>query len=315
MSIYFISLFSAIFIYLLILSFMKPSSRQLVKGRISRYFYTESAADVEDQFMREKLQKMQEKKDSKFELASKEFSDYLAMSGIKLRATEFMYIWIALTFVPMLLIILFGGNGLTALAFLIIGFAVPPFLVNITRKKRQQTFQKQLGESLVIMSNCIKSGFTFLQAMESIANDMQPPISTEFAKVLREMRFGVNKNDALRHMVDRVKNEDLKLLVSAVLTAEQVGGNLSDILDIISNTVRDRIKIKQEIRVLTAQGKVSGFIIGLLPVFILLMVMILNPTYFKGFFGSSIGQIMIVVSVLMEAIGFFVINKIIDIEY
>ncbi|MEL7656472.1 MAG: type II secretion system F family protein [Bacillota bacterium] len=315
MLIYFIAFSTALLIYFLIFLIIKPSGKEIVEKRFKKYLYTDGISELQDQMFKENIDKYRKKKNRKFKIASKELSEYLAMSGIKLRASEFIYIWIGSTYLPILIISLSGASTVTAIGFAVIGFIVPPVLVLRARNKRQTEFNKQLGESLVVMSNCIKSGFTFLQAMESIANDMQPPISTEFSSAIREMRFGVNKNDALRHMVDRVQNNDLGLLVSAVMTSEQVGGNLSEILDIISETIKDRIRIKQEVRILTAQGRMSGIVIGLLPVFIILFLMILNPQYFMSFFEASIGKIMIGVSVLMELIGFVIINKIVDIEY
>lgn len=116
-------------------------------------------------------------------------------------------------------------------------------------------------------------------------------------------------------MVERVKNKDLDLLVSAVLTCSQVGGNLSDILEVISETVKDRIKIKAEVRVMTSSGRTSGIIVGLMPVFIILILMLLNPSYFESFFDTQIGKVMLALSVLLEGIGFAVIHKIVDIKY
>ncbi|WP_051280701.1 type II secretion system F family protein [Anaerovorax odorimutans] len=315
MLIYFITFFTTIFIYFLILSIAKPSSKKLINNRITKYFHNDSISEIQDQVFKEKLEIYKKKKSNKFKIASKEFSDYLAMSGIKLRASEFIYVWISTTFLPIIIISFSNANIITAMGLSIIGFIIPPLLVQRGRKKRQTEFNKQLGESLVVMSNCIKAGFTFQQAMESISNDMQPPISTEFGNALREMRFGVTKNEALHHMVNRVQNNDLDLLVSAVMTSDQVGGNLSDILDTISDTIKDRIRIKQEIRVLTAQGRMSGIIIGLLPMFIILLLMIMNPDYFMSFFEAPIGKIMLCVSISMEIIGFIIINKIVNIEY
>lgn len=150
--------------------------------------------------------------------------------------------------------------------------------------------------------------------MEGIAQDMQPPISTEFGRVLREIHYGVKQEDALNHMVERTKNKDLELLVSAVMTSAQVGSNLSDILDTISETIRDRIKIKQEINTLTAQGRMSGLVIGLLPIFLVLAIMLMTPSYFTGFFESTLGKILLVVSIVLEVTGFVFINKIISIK-
>lgn len=312
---YLLALSCAVTMYCLVLMYVPVSGKEIVKGRISKYFNSKGLEDVQDQVIREKIEKTKQNKNKKNKLASKEFAEYLAMSGIKLNASEFIYSWCAATFIPMLLIHFMGGNIVKAIGVAIIGFLIPPFFVQKERKKRQQEFNKQLGESLVIMNNCIKAGFSFQQAMESIASDMQPPISTEYTKTIREMRYGVSQKDALNHMVERVKNQDLDLLVSAVLTSVQVGGNLSDILEIISGTVRDRIRVKQEVRVLTAQGRVSGIVIGLLPVFILLALMLINPEYFASFFTTKSGKIMLGVSMVLEFIGFTIINKIVDIEY
>jgi len=284
MLIYFITFFAAAFVYFMILFMIKPSGKELIERRMKKYLNSDGISEIQDQVLKEKLEKSRKKKNRKFKIASKEFSDYLAASGMKLRASEFIYFWVGITYLPTFLILFSGASAVTAIGVAITGFIIPPFLVQRARKKRQTEFNKQLGESLVVMSNCIKAGFTFQQAMESIADDMQPPISTEFAKALREMRFGVSKNDALHQMVERVQNNDLGLLVSAVITSDQVGGNLSEILDIISDTIKDRIRIKQEIRVLSAQGRMSGIVIGLLPVAIIVMLMIMNPVYFMSFF-------------------------------
>jgi len=315
MQIYLIVLCAAITVYLLIISFDKPSLKKTISERIGKYLNSKSIAEIEDQVFKEKFEKLKINKNQKFQIASKELKNYLTMSGIKLRASEFIYIWIAITFLPMLIILFAGGSVVSGIAAAIIGFAIPPFLVKRAQKKRQNEFNKQLGESLVVMSNCIKAGFSFQQAMESVANDMQPPISTVFAKVIREINFGVSKNDALRHMTESMKNDDLSLLVSAVMTSDQVGGNLSEVLDIISATIKDRIRIKQEIRVLTAQGRMSGIIIALLPIFILLILMLINPGYFTSFFENFLGKIMIGASVFLEIVGFLIINKIVNIEY
>lgn len=310
-----LALAGALLVYSALLLVIPVSDRETVAGRIEKYMGTSNLDEIQEQVFREKLEKAQKERRSSPRLASKELADFLGMAGVKLSATEFLYGWLGVTFLPPALILILRGNPVTALAFGIVGFILPPFLVERSRKKRQQEFNRQLGEALVVIGNSLKAGFTFQQAMEGVAKDMQPPLSTEFAVAIREMHYGVSFSDALRHMVKRVKNPDLELMVSAVLTSAQVGGNLVDILDVISLTIRDRIRIKQEIRVLTAQGRMSGLIIGLLPVFIILALMVINPAYFTDFFASRIGRIMLLISVVMEGIGFFIINKIVDIEY
>lgn len=310
-----LSIVAGLFIYSLVTIILSANGKVIVMGRFSKYLNTSTIDEVQYQVLKEKQENAKKKKLFKYQLANKEFSNYLAMSGVKLNATEYIGLWALSTFIPMLLVLLIKGSVITIIGIGIIGFAAPPFFVGRAGKKRQEEFDKQLGESLVIMGNCIKAGFSFGQAMESIATEMQPPISTEFSKALREVHYGISLEDALRHMVERVKNKDLDLLASAVLTSAQVGGNLSEILEVISETVKDRIKIKNEVRILTSSGRTSGLIIGLLPVFIILVLMLINPEYFHSFFDSQIGKFMMVISVVLETTGFVIINKIVNIKY
>jgi tight adherence protein B len=309
-----ISITIAILIYLVLYTLLSSNSTEQVRYRLSRYFKENNVDDVQEQFIREKTEEENKRKKQRFKLASQEFSNYIASSGIKLKPNEFIIFWAGLTLIPMILVVLFGGSIITGLAFAIIGISIPPFVVGNARKKRDDLFNAQLAQATILMGNSIKGGFTFLQSMESVAEDMQPPISTEFARVLREIHYGVKQSDALNNMVDRTKNKDLELLVSAVLTSAQVGSNLSEILDTISSTIRERIKIKMEIKTLTAQGRISGLVIGLLPLVLVLALMVISPGYFAGFFESEIGKLLIVVSVVLEAIGFAIINKIVNIK-
>lgn len=314
MQIYLIASLTALTVYLFINIIVSSSGKVRVKKRISIYFIEDGPNDVQEQFIREKNEEEQKKKKQRFQLISKDFSNYIQSSGLKLTALEFIYMWLGLTIIPSAVVVLFGGDFLTAFALLIIGIAIPPLLVSNARKKRRELFSKQLSEALTIMGNSIKGGFTFLQSMESIAEDMPPPISTEFAKVLREIYYGVGQEEALNHMVERTKSHDLELLVSAVITSSQVGSNLTDIIETISATIRDRIRIKQEINTLTAQGKVSGIIVGALPIVLVLAIMVMNPEYYTGFFESFLGKAMVGISIVMELMGFLIIRKIIDIK-
>lgn len=315
MQIFLISVLFGALVYSILTLSLSSGVKAQTNRRLSKYFKKSDFDEVQVAVLKEKRKKAKKSKSNKLQLASDEFTNYLAMSGVKLRATEFVWAWVIASTVPALIAYLLSKNLITAFGVGIIGVAIPPVLVKRSRKKRENEFNKQLGDSLSIMENCIKAGFSFQQAMESIASDMQPPISTEFSKTLREVQYGISLSEALRHMVDRVKNKDLDLLVSAVLISSQVGGNLSDIMEVISDTVQDRLKIKADVRVLTTSGRFSGIIIGLLPVFIILFLMVINPNYFKSFVASDIGKVMLAVSVGLEAIGFLAIRKIIDIKY
>ena len=133
--------------------------------------------------------------------------------------------------------------------------------------------------------------------------------------IAKEINYGVTMETALTNMVNRVNNKDLELLVAAVLTSAQVGANLSDLLDTIAATVTDRIRMREEIRVMTAQGRMSGLVIGLLPVIMVLAMMVLNPSYFMDFVATPTGRLQLGASVVLEILGFISINKIVDLKF
>lgn len=308
-----ISVSAALLVFLLITLIFNNSSERQVKRRISVLMTDPDLDKIHEEVMKEK-----QKRDGmtrKGSTIGQKLEDELAMSGIKLNAREYLSAWAGLTLIPVLLMALLGRNIISIVGVGIIGLVIPPLLVGRAKKKRQQLFNKQLSDSLVVMSNCMKSGYTFQQALESISSDMQPPISIEFARVLREIRYGVKQEDALIHMVKRVQNKDLAMLVSAVIVSSQVGANLSDILDNIAETIKDRIKIRDDVRILSAQGRISGLIIGLLPIIITLILMVINPTYILSFFNTQLGKMMICVGLIFEVIGFTIINRIVDIKY
>jgi tight adherence protein B len=302
-------------VYFLITAFFGGDPvKKIVRKRLSALAARTDLEAIHDDVMKEKRKSgKHSKKQSK--LISKRFEDSLVTSGIKLTGREYLFAWIGTTTLPVAILAVLGKSFISVLGAGIVGFIIPPFLVHRARKKRQQLFNMQLSEALIVMGNCIKSGYSFQQAMESVAKDMQPPISGEFSAVLREMRFGVAMEEALGHMVERTGSPDIGLLVSAVVASSQVGANLSDILDNISATIKDRIKIRDEVRVLTAQGRMSGLIIGLLPVVIALMLMLMNPDFIMAFFESTLGKILLAVGAFLEVIGFFAVKKVVDIKY
>ncbi len=247
--------------------------------------------------------------------ASSKIASQLESAGILLRAEEFILAWGAATVVPAGLVLMFGGSPVTAFALAAGGAIIPPLSVSIARKRRLALFEKQLSDALGIIGNSLRAGFTFAQSMESISREMPDPIAKEFNKTIREMALGVPMEDAMTAMVRRMENEDLGMLISAVLIQRQVGGNLADIIDNISITIRDRLKIKGEVKVMSASGRISGMVIGLLPVFLIVVLMILNPSYIMTFVSTPLGLGMLAVAGFMEFIGFFIVQKIVNIKY
>lgn len=239
----------------------------------------------------------------------------LILADIMMKPEEFCIIWIVLTFVPAGLAALFQLGLMPSATLAVIGAFLPVVFIKVKKDKRKKAFEAQLGDTLIMMCNGLRSGFSFNQVMENVANDMPPPIGIEFGRVCNEIRYGATMEEALNNMCDRVKSADLLLVVSAVLIQRTTGGNLSEILSTISNTIRERIKIKGEINSITAQGRMSGLIIGALPIGIAAVLMVVNPEYMSTFFTTTAGNIMLIVSVVMEVVGFFAIRKVVTVEY
>ncbi|MDD4689643.1 MAG: type II secretion system F family protein, partial [Eubacteriales bacterium] len=220
-----------------------------------------------------------------------------------------------LAFVPSGITAITMGNMLLAITVAIIGIVSLPFLIRKRAKKKIMEFENQLSDALVVICNCLRSGLTLSQAMENIAHEMSDPIAKEFARVCRDVRYGSSIESALTAMNSRIKSDDLMLAISAINIQRQVGGNLSNILETISETIKARIKLKHEIKVLTATGRASGLVISILPIGMGLLLTIINPSYMMLFFENSIGKIMLGVGAVMEIIGILVVKKIVTVKY
>ena len=239
----------------------------------------------------------------------------LQTAGIMMRPEEFAIVWVVAGFVPSGLIALLTGNLIFAIITTIVGIIIPVYYVKNQKKKRVTAFENQLGDALVVMCNCLRSGLTLSQAFENISNEASEPIAKEFSRVCTETKYGVPFEKALNSMVDRIGSDDLMLTVSAINIQRQVGGNLSEILQSISETIKARIKLKAEIKVLTATGRVSGIVIGVLPIGLGLIISLINPNYIADFIASDIGKVLLGIGALMEFIGFMTIRKIVSIKY
>ena len=239
----------------------------------------------------------------------------LSNAGVHMRPNEFLILWLTSAAIVPTLLALAGMHPVSSFAAALFGLALPPLFVRKRKKKRLILFEKQLGEALVLIANCLSAGMTFQQAMASVSSEMPNPIAHEFARTVKEIQFGTGVDIALDHLVSRVKSTDLMLTVSAIQIQRQVGGNLLEILENISVTIKDRIKIKDEIRVLVATGRSSGLIIGMIPIAIGGILALINPEYIMLFFQTQMGVTMLIVAATMEILGFLVIRKIVNIKY
>ncbi len=238
----------------------------------------------------------------------------LISAGVPLRSEEFIAICLfCILFIPLLLALLVKNTMIPIIA-LLIGLFIPKIYLAMKKDKRLQTFNNQLGDALVVMANALRAGFGFQQAMDSVRKEMSAPLATEFTWTLREMNLGISQEESLLNMGKRVKSDDLDLIITGIIIQKQVGGNLAEILENIAGTIRERARIKKEIKVLTAQGRLSGLIIGVLPIVLIFAMLAINPDYFNAMLYDSRGLIFLGAGAVLEVIGMLVIRKITDIE-
>jgi len=237
----------------------------------------------------------------------------LVNSDIAMSIEEFNAIRIIV--ISILIIIFYFMSMSAKVIFIIPIFWILPILVlKYLKKRRIELFEKQLGDAISILANSLKAGYSYMQAVNSVAKDMPDPVGKEFKILLKEMSLGVTASEALENLTDRVDSKDLSLMVVAIKIQRETGGNLAEILMNISETIRARIKIQGEIKTLTAQGRMSGMVIGLMPIVLILILLLINKEYISILFNTQIGKVLVVCAVISELIGAFFIKKIVDID-
>jgi tight adherence protein B len=243
--------------------------------------------------------------------------DQLAKADLKLRTSEYLGIQIGLTVVLFLIgFIRFGGiYGLPqALIMGVAGYFIPGFFVKFRQRRRLKAFNNQLGDTLLLLSNALKAGYSFAQAIDTVSKNASAPISEEFARCVREMNLGGSVEESLGHMVKRIESDDLDLMVTAVAIHRTVGGNLAEILDNIAFTIRERVRIKGQISTLTASARSSGQLITSLPIVLAIFMYFATPTYFKPMTENPVGWIIMGAAVVMIIAGNFVMGRVTAIE-
>jgi tight adherence protein B len=180
--------------------------------------------------------------------------------------------------------------------------------------KRRQAFEAVLGDTISLVSNSVKAGYSIQQAMASVAENGRPPLAEEIGRVVRESSLGIDTETALQHANERLASKDFDLLVTAILIHRSVGGNLSEVLDKIAETIRERVRVHGEVRVLTAQARASGYIITALPFAVGALLSVISPTFERPLFTNPIGWGMLAVGLVSISIGYAIIRKITDIH-
>lgn len=313
--VFFISM--TIMIYML---FDNISNRKSIVGRLKQFLSQESNKEKsekeKDEFWRDSMTAFGKTLGkSKWGIKYREKTEIkLIQAHLPLKYEEYITINLIIFVIAAVIFLVLTENIFISAALAVLAAFSPIVYVNIRRKSIIHKIEQQLPDTLALISNTLKSGYSFLQAIDAAAKELPPPVSLEFQQILREINLGVNTEKALESFNQRVQSPDLELIVLAVLIQRQIGGNLSEILDNISDTIRSRIKIKGEIKILTAQGRVSGLIISLLPVVLGVVLYFLNPSYILTLFRHPLGMGMLVLAILMQAIGIFLIRRIIRIE-
>jgi tight adherence protein B len=235
-------------------------------------------------------------------------------ADLKLRYSEYCMLYVVCMVVPGLI-----GYAVTkSVAGLFMlglpGIVVPRMFVKFRQFQRIRKIDGQLVDALTLISNSLKSGYSFLQGMELVSEESPHPISTEFRRMLRETNLGYPLEQALDGMAERVPSEDLDLVITVVKIQRSIGGNLAEILDSIVHTIRERIRIKGEINTLTAQGKLQGIILTLLPPAMCVGIYMMSPEFMSPLFTTLMGKLMLGVAFIQQMIGGFMIKKIVEIK-
>jgi tight adherence protein B len=288
------------------------ASGEQIEARLDRYGRIEAAEEKEGKKPRSAMDGLEDVVTRRGFAA--DIQTDLARADLKLRVAEFMLI----TILSIVLFFLLGrwlfDSVLLGAVFGIVGFFVPRIYVNIRKRRRLNAFNDLLADTISLLANSLRSGFGIVQSMETVADQLPNPIAAEFHRVTQEIGLGLHYEEALNNMLRRVPSDDLDLMITAINIQGKVGGNLAEILDIIGHTIRERVRIKGEIRVLTAQQMISGYILIALPVLLSLVLYLINETYVGRMFTDPCGWIMIGTAVLMIVSGFLIIRRIVNIE-
>lgn len=205
-------------------------------------------------------------------------------------------------------------DGVNAFIGFVAGIAGGLIFLDLAIQRRRKAFVNQLGDMLTMVANALRAGFSFMQAFELIAREMDAPVGREVEKVIREVNLGGTLDRALDHMNQRMKSPDFELVVTAVLIQRQVGGNLAEILDTIGYTIQERVRMRREVMALTSQGRMSGLVLTVLPFGLAFAIRAISPDYLTPLFTEPMGRMAVVGALVLIVIGYIVIQRIVDIK-
>ena len=238
----------------------------------------------------------------------------LARAGLNITPPEYLLMRIGAVALAALIGLFRFGFSIGPVILGVIGYIVPPLVVAYLQRRRQQQFNEQLGSMLQLLSNSLKTGYAIDRALETVAAKSQPPVSTEFERVATEITLGTSVEDALSSLLLRINSPDLEFIVTAILLHVRVGGNLAEVLDNISDTLRDRLQTKRDMSVLTAQSRASATIITGLPILLALGLYVFVPGYYAPMTSTWVGYVLLGFAALMVLIGNLIIQRMTALE-
>jgi tight adherence protein B len=233
---------------------------------------------------------------------------------LKVRAGKFLLLCLCCAAICALIAFLWTNSGLGALLFVFVGFALPFAYASWQRSKRFHRFEDLFPEAIELLARAVRAGHAFTTALEVIATEIGEPVSGEFRKLFEEQKFGLPIRDALLNFVERVPLVDVKFFVTAVMLQRETGGNLAEILDKLSYVIRERFKILRQVRVYSAQGRLTMMILLGLPPAVVIMMMFVNRDFIWILFTDPLGHLLIAIGAGLQIVGFFMIRRIIQIQ-
>jgi tight adherence protein B len=241
--------------------------------------------------------------------------EMLAQAGMTLRAGNFLGLSVLTAIATgIIAFVLSKYNPAIAWAALVIGFLLPYSYASFRRSKRFEKFEELFPEAIDTLARAVRAGHAFTTALEMISNEVAEPVCSEFRKLYEEQKFGMPVRDALMNLTDRIPLVDVKFFVTAVMLQRETGGNLAEILDNLSYVIRERFKIQRQVRVYTAQGRLTMALLMGMPPIIVVTMLVLNPAFIRPLFSDPIGHVLLVAGITLQTIGYFVIRKIIRIQ-
>jgi tight adherence protein B len=241
--------------------------------------------------------------------------DFLKQAGLKMNVSSFLLFSACLGLVGFLVAAQFSGFLLVGLLAGSITGAMPLLYGRYRRAKRIKKFEDQFPESIDLIARALRAGHALPTGLGMVADEMPPPVGTEFRMLFDEQNFGLTLPDAMRNFAKRVPLLDARFFVTAVLTQRESGGNLAEVLDNLASVIRERFKVKRQVQVISAHGRITGVVLSALPPCLAAVIMVISPSHLQILAHDPLGQKMIVAAIVMQVLGTIIIRKLCDIEY